>query len=325
MSELADLVNLVTFLSANPGIPLKQAATATKRPVKKLVKDLNRVLLVGLPPYDPGSYINVRLVGPQQQIHLQLSEHFSRPLSFTPQEAMALRYALEHFEPGADSETAGQVGELSRVLGEALHGRTRELLREKAPGFVVPRRTDRMRRMMSQLARACENRMQVEIEYYSAHRAKLQLRRVHPFELVEIGAHFYVFAFCELAGDTRHFRLDRVRELQVTRHPSTRKPPKQRPTGRMESLFGGRPKDNLRVRFAPELAQEISDEWKGSPQARVQITGDGHAVLETPLYNQFWAVGYIMQFGEHAELIEPKWLRTELAETIKKSLKAHSG
>lgn len=324
MSDVADLLNLVTFLSANPGIPLKQAAAATKRPAKKLVKDLNRVLLVGLPPYDPGSYINVRLLGADQRIHLQLCEHFSRPLSFAPQEAMALKYALEHFEPGADAETAGQVGELSRVLGEALHGRARELLREKSPGFIVPRRTDRMRRMLSELAKACEGRAVVEIEYYSAHRARLQVRRVHPFELIEIGAHFYLFAFCELARDTRHFRLDRVRELRVTRESSARKRPNVRPTGRMESLFEGRPKDNLRVRFSPELAQEIADEWKGTPNAKVKITGSGHAVLETPLYNQFWAVGYIMQFGEHAELVQPSWLRTQLAETIKRSLKAHA-
>ncbi|MCA8913737.1 MAG: WYL domain-containing protein, partial [Planctomycetes bacterium] len=41
------------------------------------------------------------------------------------------------------------------------------------------------------------------------------------------------------------------------------------------------------------------------------------------LYNQFWAIGFVMGFGEHAELLEPKWLKVELAETIRRSLQAH--
>lgn len=324
MSRLADMVNLVTFLSANPGIPLRQAAAATNRSAKQLLKDLDRVLLVGLPPYDPGSYINVRLIGQQQEVHLLLSEHFSRPLTFAAQEAVALKYALEHFAPGADAESAGQVRELAQALGEALHGRARELLREKAPGFVTPPRTDRMRRMLGELTQACEARQVVELEYYSSHRAALGRRRVHPFELVEIGAHFYLFAFCELANATRHFRIDRIRSIRNTAARSTRKPPPRRKTGRMESLFEGKPKDKLVVRFSEQAAQEVADEWKGSPGAKVKPQKDGRAVLETPLFNHFWAIGYVMGFGEHAELLEPRWLRAELAQTIRKSLDAHA-
>jgi proteasome accessory factor C len=194
---------------------------------------------------------------------------------------------------------------------------------QSAPGFVTARSTERMRGMMADLAAACESRRVAEIDYYSAHRAKLALRRVHPFELVEIGAHFYLFAWCELAADTRHFRLDRIRTIRVLDQPSNRRPPPRRKAGRMEALFEGKPKDHLRIRFSPAVSEEIADEWKDSPNAKVKIARDGSAVLQTPLYNQFWAIGYVMAFGEHARLIEPKWLRVELGETIRKSLQAH--
>jgi predicted DNA-binding transcriptional regulator YafY len=323
MSDVADLVNLVAFLSANPGIPIRQAADATGRSVKQMLKDLNRILMVGLPPYDPGSYIQFRLDGPEQEVRLQLSEHFARPLTFTAAETVALKYALEHFTPAADEATAGTVAELSNTLVEALHGRTQELLTQATPGFVTPRRTERVRKMIADLTDACEARKVVELEYYSAHRARLAVRRVHPFELVEVGAHFYLFAWCELAQDTRHFRIDRTRSVKVLDKASTRSAPQRRKAGRLAGMFEGRPKDRLKVRFSKELAEEISDEWKDSPGTKIAPGKGGAVVLDTPLYNQFWAIGYLMNFGKHAEIIEPRWLRVELAQTLRKSLEAH--
>jgi proteasome accessory factor C len=322
MNRVAELVNLVSYLSANPRTPLRQAALATNRSEKELLRDLESLLLVGLPPYDPGNYINFQLIGPDQQILLLFSGHFAQPLSFTATEAMALKASLDHFTPGADAQSAEHVAALSNTLAQALQGRAREAL-AGAPGFVTPRRTDRMRRMLQELMQACEERRILEIEYYSAHRARLALRRVHPFEIVEIGAHFYLYALCEMADATRHFRVDRIRSLRVLDATSRRRPPRQRKTGRMRSLFEGKPRDRLRVRFAADIAEEIQDEWKDAPGAKLSSDRKGCLLLDAPLYNPFWATGYLMSFGDRAELLEPKWLRLELAETIRKGLHAH--
>ncbi len=323
MNPVADLLNLVSFLSSNPGLPLRQAASATGRGVKQLLKDLNRILMVGLPPYDPGSYIQFRLDGPDQEVRLLLSDHFARPLNFTAAEAVALKYALEHFAPAADEKSADALHEIAKALGEALRGRTRELLTQSAPGFVTPQRTQRMRSMLAELARACESQRIAEIEYYSAHRARLATRQVHPFELVETGAHFYLYAWCELAQDTRHFRVDRIRSVRVLDKPATRKPPPRRNAGRLAGLFEGRAKDRLKVRFSKEVAEEVSDEWRDFPGTRIEPAKGGAVVLDTPLYNQFWAIGYLMNFGKHATILEPRWLRVELAQTLRQTLKAH--
>lgn len=323
MSRVAELLNLVTFFSANPGIPIEKAATATSRSVKQLLHDLNEILMVGLPPYDPGSYINFGLHGSAQEVRLQLSDHFARPLAFTATEAVALRAALEHFAPSADAETAKLIDDLRRTLAEALRGRAREALTGGSPGFVTPKRTDRIRELTAELTRACTDGCIIEIEYYSAHRALLAQRRVHPFEIIDVGTHAYLYAHCELAEATRHFRIDRIRNIKTLQGTRTRKPPKNRDAGRMASLFEGKPKDTLKIRFSKEVAADVADEWKGSPDARISTDSKGGLTLSAPLFNQFWAMGYIISFGRHAELIEPRWLRVELAETIRKSLKAH--
>lgn len=325
MSEIAELVSLVSFLVANEGITLAEAARATHRTPKRLLRDLERLVMCGVPPYSPSDYINYTLrgVGDQARLKVQFAGHFSRPLNFTSQEALALKYALDHFSRGADSETLKQLEAVNLALREALHGRAQELLSDRGKGFVTPRRTERMRRMIALLSRAVEERRVVEIEYYSAHRARLAKRNVRPFAVLEIGAHFYLYAWCALAEDTRHFRLDRIRDARVLEETFKAPAPKKREAGRMESLFHGTPKDRLVVRFSREVAREVCDEWEGSPGVQIRPLRDGRAEIETPLYNQFWAIGFVMGFGEHAELLQPRWLQRELEVTIRSSLAVH--
>jgi proteasome accessory factor C len=326
MSEIAELVSLVSFLVANPGIALRDAAKATQRTPQRLMEDLGRMIMCGVPPYSPGDYINYTLegAGDRARLHVRFASHFSRPLNFAPQEIVALKYALEHFGRGAEPEAQRQIDDLVRTLGEALHGRAHEAMTGASKGFVTPRQTERMRKMIGLLSQAVEDQQLVELEYYSAHRAKLARRTVHPFAVLEIGAHFYLYAYCALAGDTRHFRVDRIRDAQLLDVFFDERPPKKRHLGRMESLFHGKPKDKLAVSFDKQAAREVIEEWSGTPGVEIEQFSSGRAWVGMPLYNQFWAIGFIMGFGEHAKLLEPRWLRRELAKTLRKSLEAHA-
>ena len=91
----------------------------------------------------------------------------------------------------------------------------------------------------------------------------------------------------------------------------------------MESIFTGRPKDTLVVRFSKKVADDVADEWRGAPDVATRTMKDGRLELTLGLYNQFWAIGMLMGFGAEAEVIEPIWLKEELAMTIRQSLAAH--
>ncbi|MBZ0138002.1 MAG: WYL domain-containing protein [Planctomycetes bacterium] len=326
MSEVSELVSLLSFLVANQGISIRDAAKATHRTAKQLVRDLDRLIMCGVPPYSPSDYVSYSLQGwgDRARIHVSFAGHFARPLNFTAQETLALKYALEHFTGGADSDTAGQLAAMTNALSQALKGRAHETLAGAGKGFVTPRQTERIRNLIGLLTQCVEDQQLVEIDYYSAHRARLATRKVHPFGVLEIGPHFYLYAYCGLAEDTRHFRLDRIRDARLLDVYFDEQPPKKRHRGKMDALFGGRPKDKLVVRFSRQVARDVVDEWTDSPGVRIRQMKNGKAEIETPLYNQFWAIGFVMGFGEHAQLIEPKWLRVELAETVRKSLKAHT-
>jgi len=319
LSEVSRLFSLAAFLAAHDGISLRAAAAATHRTPQALLADIDRLMMCGVPPYSPSDYLQISVSGSTERarVHVRFASHFARPLNFAPQEAVALKYALEHFRRGSEPAAQHQLDALLQSLGAVTPPAGR--------GFVTPRQTARMRAMMAQLSQAAEDQQLVAIEYYSAHRASIATRTVHPFAVIEIGPHFYLYAFCNLADDTRHFRLDRIRRIELRDIFFDEQPPRIRRAGRMDSLFDGSAPEKLVVRFSRHVAREVADEWQDAHDVKVKTHADGRATATMRLYNQFWAIGFVTGFGEHAELLEPKWLRAELARTLRKSLKAHTG
>lgn len=325
MSTLATIMPLLNFLAANNGVTLRDASRATGLGVDEICAQLDAISLCGLPPYSPNDYIGYQLIGRGEDavINLQYARHFARPLNFTPEETLALKYAIEHFARAADDASAAELADLTNVLANALQGRARQLFAGKSRGFVVPRQTQRMRQLIGTLSEAIDGRWIVKLDYYSSHRGKTASRRVHPYRIIEIGAHLYLFAHCELADATRHFRLERIRSAEATDDRFARRVPPTRRSGRMAGIFEGKPRDQLVVRFSAEAARDVADEWRDSPGADLRELSGGRVELSLPLYNPLWAAGFVISFGEHAELISPAWLRNEVVQASRASIAAH--
>jgi proteasome accessory factor C len=326
MNDTGTLINLLTLLVNKPGITVSEAADVFACSEKDLIKSLDRLMMVGVPPYMPHDFISFGAVHSGScKILINFGDHFGKPLNFLAPEVMALRFAIDLARPKSDAATLETLERIDNVLAEALRGRAESLARRKSRAFVVPRQADRMRGLLETLTKAAEKRLLLEIEYFSSHRRSLDTRRVHPFELLESGAHTYLWAWCETAGDTRHFRVDRIRTARQLQEASNRKRPARRNPGRMRTIFDGKPRDTLVLRFSKELADEIAEEWDGADGCKVARLKDGRVELRAPLYNEFWAVGYVMSFGPHAQLVEPRSLRVALKTTIRKTLAAHEG
>jgi proteasome accessory factor C len=324
MSDVASLISLASFLATHPKISVEEAARATHRTPKQLMQDMRALLMVGTPPFSPSDYIGYAPMnaGKHSQIQIYYADHFRRPPNFTPQEALALKFALDHFAQSQDAASRREIQMLSESLAEMLNSRAAKELMAQSKGFVQPGLTERMRERMAQLERAALARHIVELEYFSAHRGALSTRRVHPYWIVESGAHFYLFAHCELAGATRHFRLDRVREIRARSEPFAEKLPKSHKPGRLEPVFSGKAQEQLQIEFSNEVSQDAIDEWQEAPGAELS-TARGKTRLSLPLFNDNWAIGFVLSFGRHAKVLKPSRLREAVKQTIEKALKAH--
>jgi len=325
MSNVAALISLASFLATHPKISVEEAARATHRTPKKLMEDMRALLMVGTPPFSPSDYIGYAPMnaGKHSQIQIYYADHFRRPPNFTPQEALALKFALDHFAQTQDAASRREIESLSAALAEMLNSRAARELLAQSKGFVQQGLTEKMRERMAQLTRAGESRQVVELEYFSAHRGAVSKRRVHPYWIVESGAHFYLFAHCELVGATRHFRLDRVRSIDVLTESFPERSPKSRVPGRMEPMFSGKARETLEVEFSKEAAQDALEEWRNAPGAELTECR-GRARLSLPLFNDNWAIGFVLSFGRHAKVLKPQRLREAVRNTIEKALKAHA-
>jgi len=65
---------------------------------------------------------------------------------------------------------------------------------------------------------ACKNQRCVDIEYFGDGKPKTS-RRIEPFELFKRGNDVYVYAYCHLRHDMRHFRIDRIYKAIPTEDP----------------------------------------------------------------------------------------------------------
>ncbi len=317
-----ELVSMITFLKANDGMTVDDIATKLGHTADEVHEILDRLTLVGVPPYSPSDLIDVSInsIG---QVFLRYADHFRLPLQLSSQEGVALKFAVEHFMRSCDDDTTKQCADLMKSLTNVMHGKARSALETKGKSFVLPERTKRQRALVRKLDDAIEGRKRLEIEYYSAWRGVLSHRVVHPFNIVEFGAHFYLFAFCDSANETRHFRISRIKSMRVLPETSNRKAPKRVKFGEMQSLFKGKAKENMVLRFAKEFVPHAETRFGHATDAKITPNRSGGVDVTIPLFNRFWALGLALEFRGRADLIEPTSLAKDLDEVIAKILDAH--
>jgi predicted DNA-binding transcriptional regulator YafY len=139
-------------------------------------------------------------------------------------------------------------------------------------------------------------------------------RRVHPYGLLHQRGHWYLVAAED--GETRAYRMDRGSKYSAKGSPQAF----ERPAGfRLRDALpsvpwqAGEADLEAVVRFDPEvawwarrqLAEPAAEEADGSLQARIHVA------------NPAAFVGWLLAFEDHAEIIGPEVLRSQLLELVR--------
>ncbi len=90
---------------------------------------------------------------------------------------------------------------------------TLEALHQAAPSEMEDRLPEPTGPLLGALETAVKEQSAVEIEYYTAGRSHLTVRRVEPLRLEWHGDVVYLIAHCHLRGDQRVFRVDRIARI----------------------------------------------------------------------------------------------------------------
>lgn len=159
--------------------------------------------MVGVHPYTPDVLINA--IVDADTVSIELPDYFRRPLRLTAEQTFALLTSAKALlsVPGADEDSALARG-LAKVLtalGEAS---------ETAVEIAIDTASDAI---TEQLRSAIDNRLCVEITYYSYGRDNTGNRVIDPWTIHSEGGLWYLHGWCHSSGAERIFRIDRIREV----------------------------------------------------------------------------------------------------------------
>jgi proteasome accessory factor C len=288
-TEIQRILAMVPWIVAHPGSNKGEIAQRFGITIDQLDDDLGLVLMIGVPPYSPGDYLDVE-EDDDGAVTIRLADHFRRPLQLTPAEGLALLAAGRALlaVPGSDPHgpLATALGKLERALG--------------LPDLVVevgaPKYLDEVRDAVARHER-------IEIDYWSAGRDELTTRRVDPAVVFFALGAWYAGAYCHRAEAERMFRVDRIRGLRPTgEHFETE------PTA-FESVDVYNPAaadPRVTLRLAPAAA------WvaEAYPTQSVTERADDRLDVVLTVSEPAWLERLLLRLGPDAEVIEPAELRS---------------
>ena len=208
--RLARMLALVPYISRRPGIAIADLAAEFGVTRDQVQKDLDLIMVCGLPGYYPDDLIDVVLSDDGGTVSITFDAGLDAPIRLTPDEAVALTAALQALAGLPGLVDADSVYSALAKLGEAGAADVAGVQVEAAPPAAA----------VAPVREAIESGRQLWLRYYTASRDAVTERTVDPLRLLVTDGQTYLEAYCHLASAIRHFRLDRIEEVRVLDEPA---------------------------------------------------------------------------------------------------------
>jgi proteasome accessory factor C len=308
-TEVQRILALVPWIVGHPGTPKRDIAQRFGITPAQLDDDLELVLMIGVPPYSPGDYLDVE-EDDDGRITIRLADYFRRPLRLTAAEGLALLAAGRALLAVPGSDPHGPLATALEKLERALD------LPDLKVDVSEPAH-------LAAIRAAAANRTRVEIDYWSAGRDELTTRAVDPEVVFFATGEWYVGAYCHRARGERMFRVDRIRAVRPT--GETFEPGATAfETGDVFTPKADDPRVTLRVSPAAAWVAEAY------PAESVTERADGSLDVVLAVSEQAWLERLLLRLGPDATVTAPETLRGTAAEAAQRVLRrytdnAHSG
>jgi len=291
--QLNRIVQLVAEMTrrqrdGGPPVTLTELADRFGITVAQVARDIRTLTLLD-DESEADWLLSLRVSQQGETVHLNSRGPFRRPVRFTPDELLALSAGLATEEGGA-----GLAARLAVATREFV-----SLERSRSPELDC-------------LLDAVTNNNCVEIRYAGEASKRGASRVIQPHQVAAFAGRGYVAAWCERAGDWRHFRTDRIIHARSIDRTFTRRDdftPIDNPDDLFQEPDGGA--DDVSVRFSPEIARWILERY---PEAEGHA--DGGVTVRYRVASVEWLVRRILQYGPEAEVLEPAEYREAMRRAV---------
>jgi proteasome accessory factor C len=167
-----------------------------------LVTELEMAACCGVPPYTPDQLMEI--VVTDTTVSVQVGTSLARPRRLSPSEGFALATSARALLAIPGSDESGALSAALAKLDRALGGEEDEDI-----GVELDSPS-----LLPLVREALADRRPLRISYYSASSDRVTDREIAPLRLFASEGHWYVDAWCQLAGDVRRFRVDRINSAE---------------------------------------------------------------------------------------------------------------
>ncbi len=215
VSRLSRILALIPYVLANRGANLSDVLERFGYTEAELTRDLNSVFVCGLPGYGPGDLMEAYI--DDDEVIIDSAEYFSRAPRLSPTEALGLL---------ASALAVSGSGQGTEALTSAVAKLSKVLLPDSEESLVVDIANPSSE--VTALREAAQSSHAVRIVYRSLSREEETERIIEPWSVFTTLGNWYVIGHCRSVGDTRTFRVDRIKDLAVL--DETFVPPEELPT-----------------------------------------------------------------------------------------------
>jgi proteasome accessory factor BC len=291
-ARLVTLAGLLIGAAREEGsLPTKQVLEELNISPDELREDLDVLNVVN---FGGGTYVlYAEIVGDVIEVDPDTyGDNFARPARLLPLEAKALVAAIDLF--GDHLPQSGLQSARGKIIKALGHDPSEEGL-EIAPGRddseVVRTVNDSIRR-----------RRVLEIQYYKENEDEFSRRLVEPYQLVNGPEGWYLGCFDLARSDTRHFRLDRMKEATITDEDFEPREGVEDALAEQEWLVHGEVATAgvARVWVSPDRAR-----WLREERTVVEELKDGAVVVELPYGSSEWLAREVLKGVGDLVVLEP--------------------
>lgn len=312
LDRLPRLLDLVSYVTGNPGVELE--ATAKKFGISRsqLISDLNLLFVCGTPGYGPDQLIEVHW--DNDTIFIENAEEISPTVRLSIDEALSLVVGLQALEtvPGV-GERPGVRSALSKLL-EATGGE-HGLHRSLAADFDAEATTAEVQALQDAVAA----RETLRIEYLVSSRDEMTEREIDPLQVFAVNGHWYTEAWCHDRQAVRQFRADKIRSLQRTGRNFE---PHAQPSSEFpQSLFTPRDSDR---RAVLQLSARLADLGNQYNAERHSDLPGGGVVVELRLGTTAIIAPLVARYGGEVRVLEPRELAAATVEWLSAAAAVYS-
>ncbi|MDR1238322.1 MAG: WYL domain-containing protein [Propionibacteriaceae bacterium] len=308
-AQVARLLALVPYLQQAGAVDLAKTAEQFSVTPGQLVKDLNVLWFCGLPQGLPDDLIEVDQDAlAQGEIRLSNADFLSRPMRFTPDEAMSLVVALEAVAELADPSSAAAVASALDKLTKA-QGQSVQVIVSAAAGDADIRES-----LLAAIAQQTVVRLTYDRQLGSA----TSYPEVEPVRLITRDGFAYLQAWSLERAAWRTYRLDRIAAVEATGQPAQeRGVPERFDSGWLES----RPD-------AAEVELEVSPEagWVAEYYpVRSAVRTEHGWVLRLLVADPRWLNGLLLRLGDQVLRVSPEAALDAARHIAHETLAAYEG